>query len=212
MRTTYGRIVRIALPETRFEELEEERKRYERLVSEYDATALRLGELRAKLEEAREQHLEKRADALSNGTKEPSDTPVRKLAEEVADAEERLQVIEVALDRAGNGIRELVAAKKSGWLDEQEKVIAERRVALREAVEQWAQARAELAEEIGFANWLHRFEQKPMAGPSSVPKPFTAGSGPDDRPLGHEEIVALLLADVDPPQPTRQLFVDEQVA
>jgi hypothetical protein len=50
-----------------------------------------------------------------------------------------------------------------------------------------------------------------MAGPSSTPKPFIAGKRPDDRPLGHEQIVSLLLADVDPAG-HKPALPEEQVA
>jgi hypothetical protein len=204
MRNTYGRLVRIVIPETSFKELEEERKKYERLVSDYDATALRVGELRAKLEQARDEHLNSRADAISNGKKEPDDAALCQLAEELADAEERLKVVELALDRTGDAVLDLAARKKGEWLAEQEKAKEEAREAYRDAIRVMAAARAELGREVGFANWLRRFEQKPMAGPSSTPKMFQVGNGPDDRPLGHDELVALLLADAEPPAPPTQ--------
>jgi hypothetical protein len=138
---------------------------------------------------------------ISNEKKEPDDAALRQLAEELADTEERVQVIAIALDRTTDAVLDLIAEKKEEWLADQQKVIEEARKTLRNAVEAWAQARADLGSEVGFANWIATFERKPMAGPKSAPKPFKVGDGPDDRALGHEELVKLLLADVEPPAP-----------
>ena len=92
-----------------------------------------------------------------------------------------------------------LAAEEEEWSAEQEKVVEEAREAYRDTIKAMAEARAELGEAIGFANWIRRFRQKPMAGPSATPKMFRIGNGPDDRALGHDELVALLLADADPP-------------
>jgi hypothetical protein len=200
--STAGRRIDIHLPPAPWPELQKAKDEYERLRGERKATEKRLGGLRGKRHHAEQADRLALAQALKDGTKEPSEDKIEKIDKEVLACNRRLEALEIALDNAEVELIEVLDLHRDEWLEEVSANVDEAYGKYAEAVEALVGASDAISYQWALFRWVRFFPETEMS--FRTRGGVVAGlKAPNGDPYFAHEVLAALRQDAQRPESTR---------
>jgi hypothetical protein len=160
--TARGGRLDLALPHTRWKELEEAVDAYEKLKRERKVTNSRLAGLTREREKAIEADRRALAKAIKEGKRDPGNKAIERIEKEIQACNRRLEALEEALDDAEGDLIAVVDEHREAWVEEAEAAHLEAREAYAEAVEELSLSRTVLAERFSLYSWVKHFPDEEL--------------------------------------------------
>jgi hypothetical protein len=129
---------------------------------------------------------------------EPKDTAVKKLNDQIAATERRMDALHMAATAAGTAVEATITDTTTEWVELLGAAELDARTRYAEAVDEIERARAEIDRVRSVRSWVHSHDehQKRFKGVWSTPMPIEGPSGDNYTPA---QILAALRTDIDPP-------------
>ena len=150
---------RLPQPDAVWPELQDPIREYRRLVADRHLAQTKLGKLENERRRAVEADRLALARALREGAKDPGDTKVEQIDQEMANTRRTIEALEVAIEEAEADLITLVDEHQAEWLEQQERTVSHVSEEYSGAIRLLMGARDKLASAVALQRFLRTFPE-----------------------------------------------------